>query len=482
MSRKLYACIAVLSACAFLSRSAHAQPRQLSPPPVAGPGPVPAPALVQQAPAELESVAEQAGHALHLVVGRSMFIRTSTRLRRVYVGDPVVLNSITDNPHRIFITAKSPGTSSLLLSDELGHSQAYLILADLDVSGLRADLEKGFPGAQMHADSLLDRVSLSGTVNSDAEADAAFKLASLYSKNVASAITVNRAHIKQVRLKVRFVEIDRSKLEQFGMNFFSGGKNTSATSTGQYPVQTSINGTSGANTGFGTGIQISNPLNLFLYNSRLNLGVALQDLESKQILQILAEPNIMTLSGQKASFLSGGEFPFPVIQGGGTGFVSITIQFQPYGVKLDFTPTVNQDGTILLKVAPEVSALDYTNAVSISGYVIPALSTRKAETQVELRDGQSFAISGLLDHRTTQLLSKVPGIGNVPILGKIFTSKNVNLSTVELLVIVTPTVVDPLTDMNQPREPVLPVAPIDNKKFDPVFENLQPATGKAMQR
>ena len=182
--------------------------------------------------------------------------------------------------------------------------------------------------------------------------------------------------------------------------------------------------------------------------------MTLQDLQNKNISQqILAEPTITTLSGQKASFLAGGEFPFPVVQGSSGGLTSITIQFRPYGVKLEFTPLVLDDGTIQLKVAPEVSALDYTNAVTISGYTIPAISTRRADTQVELRDGQSFAISGLLDHRTTDIFSKMPGIGDVPVLGQLFRSKNVNHSTVELMVVVTPMLVDPLTDTTSPEYP-----------------------------
>ena len=175
-----------------------------------------------------------------------------------------------------------------------------------------------------------------------------------------------------------------------------------SSSTGQFPSTQTY--TAGSGTTAST-LTTSNPLNLLFYNFGLNIGFTLQDLQDRQIAQILAEPTITTLSGQKASFLSGGEFPFPVVQGSSGGLTSITIQFRPYGVKLDFTPIVNDDGTIQLKVAPEVSALDYTNAVTISGYTIPAISTRRAETQVELRDGQSFAISGLLDHRTTDILS-----------------------------------------------------------------------------
>jgi pilus assembly protein CpaC len=318
-----------------------------------------------------------------------------------------------------------------------------------------------------------DRISLSGTVWSDASAEAAAKLAGLYAKNVVNSVQVRLLHSRQVKLKVQIIEIDRSKLDQFGINIFSEGKNTGNSTTGQFPstqTYTPASGTTPAT------LTTSDPLNLFFYNFGLNIGVSLQDLQNKQIAQILAEPTITTISGQKASFLAGGEFPFPVVQGSSGGLTSITIQFRPYGVKLDFTPMVNDDATILLKVAPEVSALDYTNAVTISGYTIPAISTRRADTQVELRDGQSFAISGLLDHRTTDIFNKMPGIGDVPILGQLFRSKTVNHSTVELMVIVTPTVIDPLNDTTSPTPPKLPVPNLEPKQFDQKMVKPKPAT------
>ena len=153
----------------------------------------------------------------------------------------------------------------------------------------------------------------------------------------------------------------------------------------------------------------------------------------------------MAISGEPAHFLAGGEFPYPVVQGtaaGGAG--AVTIQFRPYGIKLDFTGTIQPDNSILLKVAPEVSSLDYGNAVVISGFSVPAISTRRAETSVELKDGQSFGIAGLLDSNTTIQLSKIPGIGDIPILGQLFHSHSKNLTSSELLVVVTPTIVDPL--------------------------------------
>jgi pilus assembly protein CpaC len=268
---------------------------------------------------------------------------------------------------------------------------------------------------------------------------------------------------------VRIIEIDRSRAQQLGFNFFGPGVNTFNSSTGQFGAVTvgaNPPSSTSAPTSSNSLLSLSSLLGLFYYNQDLQLGAAIQALQSNQIAQILAEPTITALSGEKASFLSGGEFPYPVVQGGTGGFTSVTIQFRPYGVKLDFTPTVLADGTIELKVAPEVSALDYSNEVNISGYTIPAISTRRAETLVELKSGQSFAISGLLDNRTTDQLSKIPGIGDIPILGKLFQSKNTTKSVAELAVIVTPTLVDPLTDNPTPTQPKTAIPFIENQTFD----------------
>lgn len=421
-----------------------------------------------------------AGAPVHLVVGRSMFVNTRTRLRRVYISNPKVLESYTASPYQLVITAKSEGVSSLVLWNENGRSQAYLVSADVDVEGLRQALKQALPREAVRVQAQQDQVTLSGAVSGPAAAAAALKLAGLYSKNVADSLLVLPQRVKQVQLKVRIVEIDRTKAEQAGFNLFSGGKNTSSYTTGQFPaVTTSSNssggGAGGSSSGISSLLSLSNPLNLLYYNSGVNVGAAIQALENKQILQILAEPTITAMSGQKASFLSGGEFPFPVVQGGTGGFTSVTIQFRPYGVKLDFTPLVTPEGTIQLQVAPSVSALDYTNAVTISGYTIPALDTRRAETEVELRSGQSFAISGLLDHRTTDMLEKTPGISSIPVLGALFKSKSINHSVVELVVIVTATVVDPLTGSRPPEEPKMAVPMLTPEVFDRTLGKLNPA-------
>jgi pilus assembly protein CpaC len=275
--------------------------------------------------------------------------------------------------------------------------------------------------------------------------------------------------------------VDRSKLEQFGFNFFGVGTTTANTTTQQFPSITANSSASSSTTSTSSNplsqslLALSDPVNFLLFNSKLGVGATLKDLADRQIAQILAEPTITTIDGEKASFLSGGEFPFPVVQGGVGGLTAITIQFRPYGVRLEFTPNVTGEGTIRLKVAPEVSALDYTNAVTISGFTIPAISTRRAETEVELRDGQTFAISGLLDHRTTDLLQKTPGIASVPILGELFKSKNINHSVAELMVLVTATLVDPATEPMSPVEPKLPIPLLDPHQFDQKQGDPKPA-------
>ena len=433
-------------------------------------------------PASTAQVSADAANAqtLHLVVGHLVFLTTHTRVKRIYISNPKVLDSYTVSPMQIVINAVQPGISSVVVWDTADRQQTYTVSSDVNVDDLRAAMHHAFADEDIHVDSGEGRVLLSGTVTTDAASDSAAKLCGLFSKDVVNSIVVNSARIKQVKLKVRIVEVDRSKLAQFGINIFSpgGGSTIASSSTAQFPstaTLTTDNSGSGSSVG-GNTLSVSDPLNFLLYNSKINVGVSIRDLENKQILQILAEPTITSLSGQKAAFLAGGEFPFPVVQGSTGGLTSVTIQFRPYGVKLDFTPTVNADGSIQLKVAPEVSALDYTNAVTISGYTIPALSTRRAETQVVLHSGQSFAISGLLDKRTTDQYSKTPGISKIPILGALFKSKGVNLSTTELIIIVTPEIVDPLASSGESPVPLAEPQPVRPFLDSPTFDSKLPSS------
>ncbi len=403
---------------------------------------------------------------LHMTVGRSVVLTSASPLRRVYVGNPAVLQTFTSGSEEIVLTAKTAGVSSMVVWDEAGGHRLYTVSADLDPEALRASLSEAFPASSIHVEAAEGRINLTGSVATDATSDAVAKMASLYAKDVVNSLQVVPIHGKQVQLKLRIVEVDRTRLEQFGINFFTGGRTSASTSTQQFTSSVATGGSGG-----GSSVTVSDPLNIFLFNNKLNLGVTVKDLEEKQILQVLAEPTLTTLSGLTARFLSGGEFPFPVVQGSGGGpgsTAAISIQFRPYGVKVEFTPTVNPDGSIRLKLSPEVSTLDYSNSVTISGFTVPALSTRRAETEVEIKDGQSFVVSGLLDHRTTEIMSKVPGIANVPILGQLFRSKNFNHSVVELVILVTATVVDPLATPMQSgmNEPKFVVPNLDTDTFD----------------
>ncbi len=353
-------------------------PNSSSSAPAANPAPVQAPAAEP----------EGAPQTLHLVVGRSLFLNTTGRLRRVYVSNPAVLDSLTASPYELVISAKATGTGSVVVWTESGESTVYNVCADVDVSGLRQALAEALPGDQIEVESRQGKVFLSGVVGADAEAEAAGNLAAVYSKNVINSIVVDPRHRPQVQLKIEIAEVDRTKLDAFGINIFSIGKNTSLSTTGQFAAPTFpiVGGTPG-----GATATLSDVLNLFYFNSALNLGVTIKDLQNKGVLEILAEPTLMTIHGQPARFLAGGEFPYPVVQpSGGGGVTSVTIQFKQYGVKLEFTPFVNPDGTIRLKVLPEVSALDYTNQVVIAGYTLPAISTRKAETEIELARWAEF--------------------------------------------------------------------------------------------
>ena len=396
---------------------------------------------------------------LHITVGRSVMLTSAAPLRRIYVGNPAVLQTYTSGSSEIVLTAKTAGVSSMVLWDETGGHRLYTVSADLDPEALRASFDAAFPGSSIHVETGEGKVFLTGSVASDAASDAALKMASLYTKDVVNSLVVVPVHGKQVQLKLRIVEVDRTRLDQLGVNIFAGGRTAVGTSTQQFSTTA---------TGSGSSLSVSDPLNIFLYNAKLNVGLTVKDLEQKQILQVLAEPTLTTLSGLPAHFLSGGEFPFPVVQGGTGNTTAISIQFRPYGVKVEFTPTVNPDGSIRIKLSPEVSTLDYTNAVTISGFTIPALSTRQTETEVEIQNGQSFIVSGLLDHRTTEIMSKMPGISSIPILGDLFRSKNFNHSVVELVIIVTATVVDPLTSSPQaePEQPKMATPNLDSNAFD----------------
>ena len=402
---------------------------------------------------------------LHVLVGKSVIINLEARLKRVMVSNPAVAEATAVTPTQVVLTAKAAGSSSLILWDETGRSRMLDVLVDVDVSQLRDAIQQAYPAEPVQVQTEQGRVVVSGVVSGQPVIDSVLKMAAIFSDKVVNSLMITPPpRDRQILLQVRFAEVDRTKLDALGVNILSTGVgNTPAAITTQQFGSTTLGGAVSGST-----FSINDLLNIFLFRADLNLAATIRDLQQKSVLQILAEPNLMAINGKPAQFLAGGEFPVPVVQGG-TGVTAITIQFRPFGVRLEFTGTISPQNTIRLKVAPEVSTLDFTNALTVSGFLVPAISTRRAETEVELKDGHSFGIAGLLDHRTQAQFSKIPGIADIPIIGQLFRSRSTTQSRTELLVLVTPRIADPVSAESPvpvPPEPASALPNLNVPRFD----------------
>jgi len=412
-----------------------------------------------------QSQQSQGAAPLRVMVGKSLLINTTERLKRISITDDSIAFARVITPTQILVHGKTPGEVSLLIWDELERSRSFDLRVDVDVSACADEERRVFPDEQIAVTPSRAAIVLSGHVSTEDVAKRAAELASAYSPRVVNVLTFGPVGAQEVLLQVKFAEVDRSALKQMGVNFIStGAANTNGTVTtgqfGGFGPQSLTPGTSGGTT---TSATISNVLNLFVFRPDINFGAVIEALETKNLLQILAEPNLIAVNGKEASFLAGGQFPFPIVQPG-AGFTAVTISFKEFGVRLQFTPEIKPNGNIHLKVAPEVSTLDFANALTISGFTVPALSTRKAETEFELQDGQSFVIAGLMDNRVTDIYNKIPGLGDIPILGNFFRSRSAQKSHSELMVLCTVRRVSPTTE--PPAPPKDPKPFMENSKFD----------------
>jgi pilus assembly protein CpaC len=385
-------------------------------------------------------------------VGKSVLVDSAHKIERISVGSSEIAEATAISPSEVLINGKAAGETSLILWQAGGARQFFnvkvrtstYVVSDR-LESVRRELRTELPGQTLRVSTENGSVFLRGTVKDLTSSDRAMQIAATAGKVVNLLYVAVPAPEPQILLRVRFASLDRTTQRQLGVNVFSTGATNSigSVSTGQFspPTISNIPGTANAP----TSVNLSNLLNIFIFRPDLNLGATIAALETKGVLQILAEPNLLTSNGKQGSFLAGGEYPYPVVQGAaGTGSNAVTVQFKEFGVRLNFIPTITPRGTIRLQVAPEVSSLDFTNGLTISGFTVPALSTRRVRTEVELGQGQSFAIAGLLDNRETRNLSKVPFIGDIPILGKFFQSIQKSKTNTELMVIVTPEIVSPL--------------------------------------
>jgi pilus assembly protein CpaC len=405
---------------------------------------------------------------LRVMVGKSLLINTTERLKRVSVTDPAVADTLVVTPTQVLVNGLAPGEVSLLIWDELERSRSFDLRVDVDITAASEEMHRLFPNEQINVTPSRNAIVLSGHVTTEDTAKHAGALASAYSKNVVNVLTFGPVGAEEVLLEVKFAEVDRSALTQMGINLLStgAGNTIGGTTTGQFSGTSGLGNISDTGSGspFPSAATVSNVLNLFFFNPQVHLGAVIEALKTQNLLQILAEPNLVAINGKEASFLAGGEFPFPVAQQNASGIATVTIQFREFGVRLKFTPVIQPNGSIHLHVAPEVSTLDFADAVTVSGTTIPAISTRKADTEFELQDGQSFIIAGLMDNRVTNVANKIPGLGDIPILGNFFKSKSNQKSNSELMVLCTVHRVSP--SVQAPKGPMMPVPTLDPAKFD----------------
>lgn len=396
-----------------------------------------------------------------LTVGRGELVQFMSDVARVAVSEPKIADAVVVSPREVMINAKTVGRGTIVVWETgvLPARYEVNVLADRsDFDGVRDSIGAQLPDSQIVVTGNTETLVLTGRAKDPIQARQAEALASTHAKKVVNLIEVPPPpERRQILLQVRFASIDRVGLSELGFNYFSrNDKTIGSLGTQQFQAprfsQLQFQDQDFSN----SSINFADLLNLFVFRPDLNIGATIKALASRNLLQILAEPNLITLEGSEASFLAGGEFPFPTIQATTTGGATspvVTVMFKKFGIQLDFTPTITVSGGIHLKVAPAVTALDYSNAVTLQGFLIPAISARKAETEVILKDGESFAIAGLIDNRVIQTLSKVRGLGDIPIVGNLFRSRASRKSTDELLVVVTPRFVKPVPAGEEVRLP-----------------------------
>lgn len=474
-------------------------------------------------PAQSAMVTNQdSSNDLSVAVGKSVLVDFTQPMLRVAVGLSDISEATPTSPTEIMVNGKTPGQTSLIVWMRGGDRQFFNITVRrntyessdrLDV--VRRQLMLELPGQSIQVSSENGSIFLRGTVKDLESSNRAVSIASTALAPIVSADAagkgattgapsgessgkvVNLLYVevpeaeKQILLKVRFASVDRNKAKQMGINLVSLGlgNTVGSISTGQYstPTITETPGTTGK-----TITSTFSPLNLLVeHPGNLPMGFNVQALETNGVVEVLAEPNLLASNGKEASFLAGGEYPYPVPQSSGTGSATtLTISFKEYGIRLNFIPTITPRGSIRLQVAPEVSSLDFTNAILLSGFEVPAISTRRVKTEVELSTGQSFVIGGLLDNRETETFMKIPFLSSIPVLGRFFESMQKNRTSTELIVMVTPELVDPiqagdpLPGLNYPK-PFLPAnsaTPVTNPEAKKAGANATPHPTMPIER
>lgn len=404
----------------------------------------------------------QSPEEIRVTLGKSVVLDYPEDVARISTSNPEVVDYVPVSTREILLHAKGLGVATVVVWAKSGQRNFYNLTVEQNLEPIRRMLRDAFPTEQIQVTSARESVSLSGGVSTQAVAERAVAMVAPLTKAVINNMRIAPAPVeKQILLRVKFAEMNRTAVQSLGVNIVStgAGNTIGAISTQQF---TNIRPDRIAGND-GTIFNLTDALNIFAFRPDLNIAVFIKALQNQGLLTILAEPNLVTSNGKEASFLVGGEFPVPVLQGGANAG-AVTVQFREFGIRLSFNPSLTQNGTLKMSVRPEVSTIDLANAVTVSGFTIPALATRRIDSNIELVPGQSFVIGGLIDDRTNDSFQKIPGLSSIPLLGYLFQSRNTNKSKSELLVMVTPEFVDPMN----PTDPRLQT-PGMNPVFNPIM-------------
>jgi pilus assembly protein CpaC len=391
--------------------------------------------------------------AVNVLVGQSRVINFDRPVGRFSVSNPEIAEAVLVTPDQVLVNGKAFGQVNFIAWEQSGGEYlVFDVYVRANLSLIDSQIRALFPKDDIRLSQANGSVVISGSVadpKTATQVDSVVQAAGFKTVNMLASPVKN---VAQVQLQVRVAEVNRSKLRDYSTSFMSipqggtsgyvnsGGGPSSLKEATTSPVSTALEAL------------LSPALNLFVFNRQINTSAMLRLLKTQGAFRELAEPNLIAMDGQQASFLAGGEFPVPVIQAGGGGDnVAMTIMFKEYGVRLNFKPTIIDEDHIRLELEPEVSTIDFANGVKLSGFVIPALRTRRAKTGLELRDGQSFALAGLLDNSETRTLSRVPIVSDIPVLGALFKSKSFQKNETELMFIVTAHLVKPVERDDLPQ-------------------------------
>jgi pilus assembly protein CpaC len=403
---------------------------------------------------------------VHVTAGRSTIITTEFDVTRIAVTNPAIADAVVVRPREILIDGKGPGTISLIVWGGTERVQ-YDLVVEQPISSLEQQLHQLFPGEEIQVTTNAEAIVLTGRASST---QTMLRIGEVVRAAASKANVLNMLQVpggsdaQQVMLQVRIAEVNRRALSELGASFFTGptgaGDWIGRGTTQQFPSveykeleRNELTGSNGERLSLELKgkMEFSDFLNLFLFNTDWNVGSLVRALKATGHFQSLAEPNLIAYNGREASFLAGGEFPVPIVNSVG----QVSVQFKEFGVRLNFTPTIAGD-LIRLRVRPEVSELDFNNGVTLDGFRIPALQTRRAETEVELRDGQSFAVAGLIDNTSQTDRAAIPILSQLPVIGPLFKSKAERQERTELLVLITPRLVRPLNPDEVPPLPTMP--------------------------